>query len=197
MSNLGVFAAGHATAGQMCAICQTQIVVGEQIVNCSECALPFHHECWTENGGCAQYGCKNAPQTVKAGPATVASAVWGEEKPCPSCRKLIKAQAVKCRFCGAAFDSAEIISADAYATREYEGQQYTGARNKVVAMFLASVTGCLSPVSATTLGILILRKRFWGIEFRRLPAAIRTLAFIGWGLSGLFILLFILFVAFD
>ncbi|MGD1002397.1 MAG: RING finger protein [Candidatus Brocadiia bacterium] len=197
-SDIHVLAAESSTAGKMCSICQSQIIMGERILKCPSCTLPFHKDCWIENGGCAQYGCKSAPQTAKSEPASgLASNVWGEEKPCPSCRKLIRAQAVKCRFCGASFGTSEILSADQYASREYEGQEHLRVRNKVIGLFLASLTGFLSPITVILFALLVFGKRFYGIEYRRLPQAIRALAWIGLGISGLFVLLLVLFVAFD
>jgi hypothetical protein len=41
----------------MCAICQSHINTGEEMTECAECGLTFHADCWTENRGCAAYGC--------------------------------------------------------------------------------------------------------------------------------------------
>jgi pSer/pThr/pTyr-binding forkhead associated (FHA) protein len=41
----------------MCAICQSRILLGEEMTGCPECGLTFHADCWTENRGCAAYGC--------------------------------------------------------------------------------------------------------------------------------------------
>ncbi len=43
----------------ICGICQTEILASEKVEVCSKCSLPFHHECWLENKGCAAYGCEN------------------------------------------------------------------------------------------------------------------------------------------
>lgn len=197
MTEIPVLVAGVATAGKMCSICQCQIVAGEQILRCPECKLPFHSDCWNENGGCAQYGCKCAPQDAKAQAGLQTSNVWGEEKPCPACRRIIKSQALKCRFCGAGFESADLITSDEYSSREYEGSEYVAARNKVIGMFFAAITGCLSPLMVILFAVLIFGKSFAGVQFRRLPATVRALAWIGFGLSAAFVLLFILFIAFD
>ncbi len=42
----------------MCAICQSRITTSEEMTECSECGLTFHADCWTENRGCAAYGCQ-------------------------------------------------------------------------------------------------------------------------------------------
>jgi hypothetical protein len=41
-----------------CAICQSSIYPAEQTTRCDKCGLVFHAECWTENFGCASYGCE-------------------------------------------------------------------------------------------------------------------------------------------
>jgi hypothetical protein len=41
----------------MCGICQSRIDPSEQMTACPKCALTFHADCWTENRGCAAYGC--------------------------------------------------------------------------------------------------------------------------------------------
>jgi hypothetical protein len=45
------------SAVAMCGICQSRINVGEEMTSCRECALTFHADCWSENRGCAAYGC--------------------------------------------------------------------------------------------------------------------------------------------
>src|SRR5688572_3964792 len=41
-----------------CGICQSSIFPDENVTVCSSCGLTFHAECWTENWGCAAYGCE-------------------------------------------------------------------------------------------------------------------------------------------
>ncbi len=124
MADLKIFVAGSDTAGKICSICQTAIVAGEHILYCPDCKLPFHKECWAENRGCSAYGCKSAPPTVKADASPgLVSTVWGGEKKCPSCGGKIKAEALKCRFCGAVFDTRELISREEFARREYDGAE--------------------------------------------------------------------------
>lgn len=44
--------------GRVCAVCQAEIALGEDISVCDHCQSPFHWECWEANGGCATYGCE-------------------------------------------------------------------------------------------------------------------------------------------
>ena len=45
-------------AKHTCLYCQSFIKKKEDSIFCPECNSPHHIECWYENGGCAQYGCK-------------------------------------------------------------------------------------------------------------------------------------------
>jgi hypothetical protein len=42
----------------VCGACQSSISMLEQTTYCPECGVAFHADCWTENGGCSSYGCK-------------------------------------------------------------------------------------------------------------------------------------------
>jgi hypothetical protein len=180
MADVKVFVAGADSAGKLCSICQTAVVAGEHILYCPDCGLPFHQECWTENRGCSAYGCKSAPPTVKADVApSLTSTGWGVDKKCPQCSGLIKSEALKCRFCGAVFDTRETISREEYQRREYEGSELSTARIKVILFFLMSVTGCLSAVGAGILGWLVFKGQMAGVTYKRLPGAMRGLAVSG------------------
>jgi predicted RNA-binding Zn-ribbon protein involved in translation (DUF1610 family) len=192
------FEAGAEMAGKLCSICQTALISGERAVACPCCALPFHAECWDENGGCSAYGCQGAPKTVKTQTeAMPLSNAWGDEKPCPNCGKTIKGNALKCRFCGASFDTRDVIDRKEYASREYEGSEYTAARNKVVLLFILSAAGCLAPLGLILALVLIKSGSAMGVEFKRLPAALKALLYSSVGVAGLLLLIMVLLVAFD
>lgn len=40
-----------------CSFCGTEIESGQETYICPACHLRYHKECWTENEGCATYGC--------------------------------------------------------------------------------------------------------------------------------------------
>jgi Prokaryotic RING finger family 1 len=190
--------AGTEMAGKECSICQTAIVAGEKVVQCPDCALPFHEECWTENRGCSAYGCTSAPPTVKAdGGTALTSTVWGGEKKCPACARTIKAEALKCRFCGAIFETREMITREEYGRREYDGPEYLSARNKIVLIFLLSISGCLSVIGAILLGVLIFAGEVWGIKYKRLPGALRGLSVAGFAIACLLMVILVVLIVVD
>jgi hypothetical protein len=185
-------------AGKMCSICQTSIIAGEHILSCGYCTLPFHAECWDENRGCSAYGCEGAPKTVKTQVDTApVSNAWGEEKPCPSCGRTIKGQALKCRFCGASFSTRDVIDKKEYECREYEDKEYVAARNKVVALFILSAAGCLSPIGLIIALVLIKTGSSMGIEFKRLPDALKAVVYSSVGISCLLLLIMAMLIILD
>ncbi len=76
--------AGRREAGQTCLICHVPIIIGEWLTSCSSCKLHYHLECWNENGGCAQYGCDQAPDAEQYETNQFQSNVWAEDKTCPT-----------------------------------------------------------------------------------------------------------------
>jgi hypothetical protein len=85
-----------------CAICMSAIDAGDAMHVCPDCASPYHADCWTDNGGCAVYGCSSVPKTEGLKALEIPPAFWGrEDKDCPRCGSKIMAVAVRCRHCGA------------------------------------------------------------------------------------------------
>ncbi|MFC1849276.1 RING finger protein [candidate division CSSED10-310 bacterium] len=198
MEELDVKTADESAAGNLCSICQTVIVGGEFYVNCPDCQLPFHDECWKENRGCAQYGCSSASHMEnKDGGPELLSTAWAGEKKCPRCGKTIKGQALKCRFCGADFDTREVLSRKKYAIREYTGDEYIASRNKVIGLFFLSASGCLSPIAVILLGMLLFKQKLGKLDYERLPATLKLLVQCAFGINCLLLLLFIIFAIFD
>lgn len=85
-----------------CSICMSAVEEGDAAVSCPDCASPYHADCWTDNGGCAVYGCASVPKTEGLKALEIPPAFWGrEDKDCPRCGAKIMAVAVRCRHCGA------------------------------------------------------------------------------------------------
>lgn len=193
------FKASLAEKGQLCSVCQTRIMHGEFLVKCGDCGLVYHRECWMENNGCAQYGCRSAPDTVKVDPVVeFQTNIWGEAKLCPMCGRSIKSMALKCRFCGALFESRDFISRDEFSRRSYKAEEYGSARALMIVILLLSISGCLSPIGLI-LGFVL---RFQGrigkkLEFKRLPQELKVLNTIGIVVSCIIIFLIVVFTLFD
>lgn len=191
--------ADNSIAGKTCSICQSVIISGEEVVSCPHCQLPFHKECWNENKGCSAYGCESAAETEKeeAPPDFLTQNVWGGSKECPACGKEIKGQALKCRFCGASFATRDAVTRDEYEKREYEGKELNNARNWVIAIFLASATGLLSPIMIFISGILIFMKSLGSIDFKRLPQALQAILYVAFGVNVFMIFFLVFIIIFD
>ena len=74
------------------------------------CDQVHHRECWTDVGGCATYGCENAPKSEKTAPAEAPRSAWGDTKKCPACGEKIKSIALRCRYCGTEFDTVDPLT---------------------------------------------------------------------------------------
>ncbi len=63
-----------------CGICQSEIFPDENTTTCKSCNLSFHAECWTENLGCASYGCDQV-DTLKPKEQPLAQTDWQQPIP--------------------------------------------------------------------------------------------------------------------
>lgn len=169
-------AADAQEAGRACGICQTAIAPGERIGPCPSCAASFHEDCWTENGGCAVYGCPRTPQTVKA-PDAAPATYWGQaEKECPACRKQIKVAAVRCRWCGESFDTAAPVSRrDHLETRRLK-PLVESMKGTTLVLFICGIIPFLAPLTALVGGAWFLSRRK---EIRKLPVMNQVFCYVG------------------
>jgi hypothetical protein len=164
----------------------------EQLVHrCPECDIVHHEECWLEVGGCGTFGCKQAPATDKSEQSAQAPlTAWGDTKVCPVCGETIKSIALRCRFCGMEFHSVDPLSAadlrNQFATR----QSVDVFKKFVIGAFVASLTGCLAPISLIFGLAYILPRR------DQLDKAGPVFKVLGWTsivLSGLYCVLMLIF----
>lgn len=164
-------------ADAVCAICQTAIQSGEAAADCPACRARYHDECWQENGGCAVYGCEQVPQVEARRAIEIPISYWGQEnKPCPNCNREILAAAVRCRHCGATFDSARPEDAEEFQNRTALTERLPGMKRSVTWIFVFSVVPCLAPIGALWGAIWFGRNRR---HLSALPAVYAALCKIG------------------
>ena len=167
--------------GQICAICLSPLAPADDKVMCPACNAIYHSECWNENGGCAVYGCSCVPEVEKRQAIEIPVSYWGQEnKKCPNCGREILAAALRCRHCGAVFDSARPQDVEEFQGRVALSERLPAARRTIVVVFIFSVLTCLAPIGAV-----------WGIiwrpmhreELQTLPAIYNALSKIGIGVA--------------
>ena len=134
---------------QNCAICLSAVGPGEETTVCPACQAVYHADCWKENGGCAVYGCSQVPAVEKRQALEIPVSYWGQEnKKCPSCGTEILAAAVRCRHCGAVFESARPQEASEFQQRSALAGRLPGTRKMIIVLFIFCVVPCLAPIGA-------------------------------------------------
>jgi hypothetical protein len=140
---------GASLSVHRCAFCLTDLAETDDATSCPQCQTKYHAECWTENGGCAVYGCSRGPTVEARRAIEIPVSYWGREnKPCPACGKEILAAAMRCRHCGATFDSARPQDAAEFQERTVREQRLPGTRKMVICLFIFCVIPCLAPIGA-------------------------------------------------
>ena len=167
----------------VCGICQTALAEGEARSECSDCHAVYHGDCWTENKGCAVYGCSKVPETEKLESIEIPVSYWGQEKkPCPACGTEIMAAAVRCRSCGAEFASARPENQGEFRHRKQIEQRAPKLRRTAVLLVVFAAIPFTAPFSAGY-------GYFWyghnGEELRTLPRLYPSLCKIAIGLGAL------------
>ena len=75
------------TEGGTCAVCQSAIGPNEAVLVCPSCDQVHHRECWDEVGGCATYGCENAPDNREDGLCRGTASSLGRHQEVPGLRR--------------------------------------------------------------------------------------------------------------
>ena len=82
-------------------------------------------------------------------------------------------------------------------SREYDGAEYTAVRNKLIALFVLSATGCLSPFTLIIASVLIVRKNLMDIDYNRLSSTMKAIVFSAAAVSALLMFILVLTLVFD
>ncbi len=162
--------------GQSCTICGTGILSNEQVVFCPCCNLPYHHECWEENGGCGSYGCDAAPEVEKTETLSEDTYVdgWTTDKICPACGSLIKSNALICKNCKAKFPTEKPMTKTQWLNRPYEGSELDVIRLIIIIQFIATAFGIFTLIMAP-LNYITYSSGKWPYNFKRLPSELKLL----------------------
>ena len=129
-----------------CSYCGSPVLKGEEYGICPECKMPFHNECWQENGGCGTSGCSKAPD--RGGTGEAYQVEWeNKTKVCPYCSEEIPMKSLVCPLCKSDFATIHTLSKDEikkeHRARKIVKSQKAGATP--VWLFILSLTGILSP----------------------------------------------------
>jgi hypothetical protein len=177
-------------AGATCPICQTAIGPDEASLVCPACDQVHHRECWNDVGGCATYGCDNAPKTEKTEVATAPLAAWGDTKRCPACGETIKSIALRCRYCGTDFETVDPLSLKDLRSQVGKEERLRTTKTIVIALFVVSIAGCLAPLAAIASLAYVL------LQHRAIAKAGPTYMVMGYSATAISILYSILMVLF-
>jgi hypothetical protein len=121
------------------------------------------------------------PPTEGRSTLEIPVAYWGQEKkPCPVCNALILAAAMRCRSCGAIFQTARPLDSAEFTSAASHEIQAPRLRRIIVFLFVL----CLIPFTAPVAGIVAL---IWfqsrGEAIRKLPSLYSALIKIGIGVA--------------
>jgi rubredoxin len=163
----------------VCPVCRTPAI--EDSIECPDCHVRHHQECWVYNNGCGKYGCASAPATEKLTDLEVPPAFWGQsEKECPACHKMIQAAALRCRHCGTVFATAKPQNLAEFHEQRTLTSDLPALRRNAMLLLVLGVIPCTAALTAIFGGIWYYTQRD---RLARLPASQSALAKIGLGIA--------------
>jgi hypothetical protein len=177
--------------GATCPICQSAIIPSETTLVCPACDQVHHRECWTDVGGCATYGCENAPKTEKGAVTETVRSGWGDTKKCPACGEKIKSIALRCRYCGTEFDTADPLSLKDLRKQVVKGERLRTTRSMVVVLFVLAIVGCAAPIIAMVATAYVLTKHK---TIAKSGPTYLVMGYSAMGISYLYSILMVLFL---
>ncbi|MFN0051575.1 MAG: RING finger protein [Planctomycetales bacterium] len=192
-----VLSATRLGAGQTatCPLCQSAIAAEEAVVACPACDQIHHRECWAEVGGCGTYGCVQAVPLEKGASAPpVPLSAWGDEKDCPACGEKIKAIALKCRYCGTAFDTVDPLTLADMRRRVHTSERASTLQKSVIALFVLSLPGCLAPLTLVVGAIVLLPRE---AELKKAGPTFVVLGYSSLVLSTIYSVLILVFTIYK
>lgn len=176
----------------VCPVCQTPVDASDARGKCPACHTLYHSECWKENGGCAVYGCRKAPHVEARSDLEIPDSYWGQDrKPCPSCGMEIQAAAIRCKRCGAVFESARPLESSEYFKQNENRGKAPALQQNIIVLFVFCLLPCTAPV-ASVIGLV-----WYNIkksELKKLPVMYVALCHLGIG-AGLVQAAFLILLA--
>ncbi|MEZ6092303.1 MAG: hypothetical protein R3C05_30740 [Pirellulaceae bacterium] len=95
------------------------------------------------------YGCSEAPPTEGLNGLEIPPSHWGQDnKKCPQCAKVILAAAVRCKHCGAVFESANPQDRGSFQAQEANRAKLPLVKTMAVLLLVVSLLPCTAPFAA-------------------------------------------------
>lgn len=148
--------ANRKVVGGLCGICGRGFALAEDVYACPYCSGHHHTACWEAHKVCNGLGV--APATAPEPPGEDGTepsqpdtppALAPDERLCPACSKVIKSDAMKCRFCGNMLDQEFAAQVRAQNMPPELAKQVESSANQSLAIGIVSMFFC-APILGPT-----------------------------------------------